>query len=119
MAEFSAGVEAGQHQLDGGHFEFLVHVHGNTAAVVSDGDGAIHVHGYFDLRAVSGEVLIDGVVEDFENTVVETTLIGIADVHPGTLADGIKAFEFIDLSRVVFLLGSDLGLGFFRLVFFL
>jgi len=64
-------------------------------------------------------VLIDGVVENFENTVMETALIGIADIHPGALADGIKAFELIDLSRVVFLLGPDLGLGFFRLLFFL
>ena len=64
-------------------------------------------------------MLVDGVVEDFENAVMETALIGIADVHPGALADGIKALELIDLSRVVFLLGSDLGLGFFGLVFFL
>jgi hypothetical protein len=47
---------------------------------------------------------------------VEAALIGISDVHPWALADGFKAFEFVDLSGVVFLLGSDLGLGLFWLV---
>jgi hypothetical protein len=74
------------------------------------------VDGDLDLRAVSGEVLIDGVVQNLEYAVMQTALIGIPDVHPGTLADGIKTFELVDLSGVVFLLGSYLCLGLLRLV---
>jgi hypothetical protein len=61
-------------------------------------------------------VLVDGVVENLEHAMVESALIGIPDIHPRALADGLKTFEFIDLAGVVFLLGSDLGLGLFRLV---
>lgn len=45
--------------------------------------------GDFDLRAVAGEVLVDGVIEDFEDAVVEAALVGVSDVHSWALADGI------------------------------
>ena len=44
----------------------------------------------------AGEMLVDGIVENFENAVVQAVLIGIADVHAGSLPDGLEALELID-----------------------
>ena len=48
LPEFSPGVETGQHELDGRHAELLMHVHGDTAAIVGDGNGTVDVDGNFD-----------------------------------------------------------------------
>jgi hypothetical protein len=42
---------------------------------------------------------------------MQTALIGIADVHAGPLPDRFKAFEFIDLSGIVFLGRVDASKG--------
>jgi hypothetical protein len=86
-----------------------MHVDRDTATVVTHGNRSIYVHIDFDLRAKSGEMFVDRVVENLENHVVQTALIGVADVHARALADGFEPFEFIDLRRVVFLgfLDSD------------
>ena len=116
LSELAAGVEVGEHQFDGGHAEFRVHIDRDTAAVIGDGDGAIDVDGDLDSVTVAGEMLIDGVIENLEYAVVKATHIGIADIHAWALADGLKAFEFVDLSSAILLLISDLGLCLFWLV---
>ena len=116
LAELAAGVEIGEHEFDGGHAEFLVHVDRNAAAVVGDGNGAVDVDGDLDAAAIAGEMLVDGVVEDLENAVVETALVGVADIHAGALANGIKALELVDLGGIVNLRCGYLGFGFLWLV---
>ena len=116
LAELAAGVEVGEHEFDGGHAEFRVHVHRDAAAVVGDGDRAIDVDGDLDAVAVAGEVLVDRVVQHLEDAVVEAALVGVADIHAGALADGLETFEFVDLGGIVLLLGGDLGGGLLGLV---
>ena len=116
LAELAAGVEIGEHEFDGGHAEFRVHVHRDAAAVVGDGNRAIDVDGDLDAGAIAGEVFVDRVVQNLENAVVETALVGVADIHAGALADGLETFEFVDLCGIVLLLGGDLGLGLLGLV---
>ena len=116
LAELAAGVEVGEHEFDGGHAEFRVHVHRDAAAVVGDGNRAIDVDGDLDAAAIAGEVLVDGVVENLENAVVEAALVGVADIHAGALADGLKTFEFVDLGGIVKLRCGDLGWGLLGLV---
>ena len=103
LAEFAAGVEVGEDEFDGGHLELGVHGHGDAAAVVADGAGAVEVEDDVDGFAKAGEVLVDGIVEHFEDAMVETALVGVADIHAGALADGFEAFEFVDLFGAVFL----------------
>ena len=102
LAEFAAGVEVGQHQLDGRDLPLRVHVDRNAAAVVADGAGAVRMDGHVDVRAKSGQMLVDRVVEDLVNAMVQTALVGVADVHPRPLAHGLQAFQFVDLGRAVF-----------------
>ena len=64
--------------------------HGRCRATVTD---SIRVDGHLTSRAVTGQGLVDGVVDDLENHVVQAgAVIGVADVHSGSLADRIKAF---------------------------
>jgi hypothetical protein len=101
LAEFTAGVEVGEDEFDGWDAEFGVGIDGDAAAVVADGAGAVGVESDVDGFAVACEVFVDGVVEDLEDAVVETAFIGVADVHAWAFADGLEAFEFIDLVGTV------------------
>jgi hypothetical protein len=52
---------------------------------------------------VAGESFIDGIVDDFVDKMVQTTLSGRPDIHPRTLADGFETLENLDvLSPVIF-----------------
>ena len=54
-----------------------------------------------DFRAKSGERFIDRVVDDLGDKVMQATLGGVADVHPGALADSFQTFENLDGLRAV------------------
>ena len=103
LTKFSAGVQVCEHQLDRRHFPFRMNIDRNAAAVVAHGHAAIDMHRYFYLVTKSGEMFVDRIVQDFENQVMQTALIRVADVHPGAFADRFQAFELVDLRRVVFL----------------
>ena len=101
VAELAAGVQHGQHDLDGGQALLLHDRDGDAAAVVGDGDRVVRVDGHGDLRAEAGQRLVDGVVDDLVDEVVQTHHAGRADVHAGALADGLETFEDGDVLRVV------------------
>jgi hypothetical protein len=47
-----------------------------------------------DVVAVASERFIDGVVDYLEDHVVQTaTIVGVTNVHTGTFAYGIQAFQ--------------------------
>jgi hypothetical protein len=73
-----------------------VNIDRDAAAVVADRAGAIDMDGDIDFRAVSGEVFVDRVVENFEDAVVEAAFVCGPDIHSGALADAGEAFEFVD-----------------------
>jgi len=97
-----------------------VHLDGDAAAVVGDAYAAVRQQPDVDGVAVTGEGLVDGVVDDLVHEVVQASLTGGADVHAGPLAYGFKAFENGDRAGVVRagvhlrghprILGQDVGL---------
>ena len=97
--ELAAGVQLGQHHLDGGHLDAVGDhvVHRNAAAVVHHGDGVVDVDGDIDARGVSGQRLVDRVVHHLVDQVVQAQLAGRSNVHGGTQADGCEAFEHGDI----------------------
>ena len=101
LAELAAGVQVREHQLDRRHLELLVHVHRDAAAVVLHRHRAVHVDRHLDLVAIPGQVLVDRVVEHLVNAMMQSILVGIADVHPGPLAHGFQALEFVNFGGVV------------------
>ncbi len=92
VVEFSAGVQHGHDDLGCGTLFFAVDVGRNAPAVVLDGDRFVGVNRHDDAIAVPGQGLVDRVIHHLENHVVQAgSIIGVADVHPGPLADGFEA----------------------------
>ncbi len=112
-AELSAGVQHGQHDLDGRLALGLVHVDRDAATVVDDAHRAVRQDRDDDRVAVAGERLVDGVVDDLVHEVVQTARSGRADVHAGALAHRLEALEDLDLVGAV-LDVSPFGLHRFR-----
>jgi hypothetical protein len=48
---------------------------------------------------MTGDSLIHGVVDNFGRQVVQSGLVGAADVHAGAPTDGLQAFEDLDILR--------------------
>ncbi len=96
LVELSAGMELGHDDL-GRRDALAVHLGRNAAAVVAHGAGAVRIEGDGDFLGIAGERLVDGVVDDLVDHVVQAgAVIGVADIHAGTLADGIEALEDLD-----------------------
>ena len=52
---------------------------------------------------MAGKRLVDGVVDDLIDHVVEAgAVIGVADIHAGTLADGVEPAQHSDGLRAIF-----------------
>jgi len=67
------------------------------------------MNGHFDFVATASQMFVDGIVEHLEDLVMQTALIGIADLHPGALAHRFQTFQLVDLRGVVFLRRADSG----------
>ena len=101
LAEFSAGVEVGEHELEGRDLVDRVGVDGDAAAVVLDRAGAVEVDRDLDRRGEARQGLVHRVVDDLEDAVVQAALVRVADVHVRALAHPLQALEFLDLGGVV------------------
>src|SRR5690606_34808781 len=102
VVELTTGVQYGHDDLGRRDTFFLMEVHRNAATVVTHSDGFIDMNGDGDVTAVAGQGFVDRVIDDLEDHVVQTgAVVGIADVHAGTLAHGIEAFEYLDARRIV------------------
>ena len=106
-AELSAGVEDGHDDLQRIHRLALRVLLGrmrsrrDPAAVIGDGDLVRLVDPEIDAVARAVHRLVDGVVEDLADKVMQAAEIGRADVHAGTAADRLEAFEDLDVLGAV------------------
>jgi hypothetical protein len=108
FTEFPAGVEVCHDEFEGGDLVFWVDIDGDPAAVVFDGAGAVEVEGDGNIFTISGEGFVDGVIDNFEDAMVEAAFEGIADVHVGAFTDAFEAFEFLDFGGIVGIVGDSL-----------
>src|SRR6059036_2669335 len=99
VIELPARVQDRQDDLGGRLAALLVDVHGNAAAVIADGARAVGVQDDFDVVAGAGERLVHGVVDRLVDELVEAVRARVPDVHRGTLADGLKPLEDLDVTR--------------------
>ena len=107
--ELAARVQRRHDEGDGRDLLGRVHVDGDAATVVDHAHAAVVLQHDLDVGGVARERLVDGVVDDLVDEVVQTALTRGADVHAGTLADGLETLEHLDVARVVRAL--DLGAG--------
>ena len=100
-AELSAGVQHGQHDLDGRLPFAGDDPDGDAAPVVDDAHPAVGAEGHLDVVAVAREGLVDGIVDDLVDEVVQAALAGRADVHARALANSLEPLEDRDRAGVV------------------
>jgi hypothetical protein len=98
VGELGARVQAGEDHLDPGHLLSLVEVDRHAAAVVGHRERAVLVEGDHDLRAVAGDRLVGGVVDDLLGEVVGPVGEG---VHAGALAHRLQPGQDLDGRSVV------------------
>ena len=109
LVELAARVEVREHELERGDLLLRVHRDGDAAAVVLDGQRAVGVDLDLDVLAITGERLVDRVVDDLIDAVMEARLVRIADIHTGSLADGLEALQALDVGGAVFFLAGMLA----------
>ena len=70
-----------------------VDIHRDPAPVVGHGDRFVGMDRDHHAVTMTGQGLIDGVVHDLEDHVMQTAaVIGITDVHSGSLSHGVETF---------------------------
>ncbi len=98
--ELAAGMELGQHHLDGRHplaVGQIHHVHGNAAAVVDHGNRIVDVDDDFNSLGVAGQSLVDGIIHDLVDEVVQAHFPGRTDIHGRAQANRLEAFQDFDV----------------------
>ena len=73
-SELSARVQDGHYHLDGWATFRGMHVHRNAAAIILNRDSAVLADRNFNMVTVSGQRLINCVINDFVHQVVKTSL---------------------------------------------
>jgi hypothetical protein len=62
--KLSTSMESGHHQLNAGETSLCFDINGNAAAIISDLNGTIDAKGHHDLVTITGERLINRVIDD-------------------------------------------------------
>lgn len=103
-AEFTAGVQHGQNDLNGRASLSLVNVDGNSTTVVVDANGAVGENSNVYGVTVPSKSLVDRVVDDLINEVVQSARSGGPDIHSGSLAYSFQTFKHLDVVGTIFVL---------------
>lgn len=74
----------------------------DTGRVVSDPHAAVEHQSDRDTAGAVGQDLVHCPLYDLEHQVVQTTLVGRADVHPRPFPDGFPILKHLNVSGVVF-----------------
>ena len=93
VVELAAGVQHGEDHLGRRDALLRMDIHRNSTAVIRHGDGLVGVDGDGDFGAMTGEGLVDRVVEHLEHHVVQAgAVIGVTDVHARPFTDSVESF---------------------------
>ena len=109
LVELSARMQLGHDDLGGADALALMHVDGDAATVVAHADAAVGMDLDLHEVRVTGQNLVNAVIDDLIDHVMQARpVVGIADVHAGTLSHGVQTLENLDGIGVV---QSGLGSG--------
>ena len=70
--EFSAGMEHGKNNLQGGFAGLLLGVHRDAAAIIGNADDIAFLDADLDMAAIARQSLINGVIHNFIDQVMKT-----------------------------------------------
>ncbi len=97
FAELRAGVQNRHDDFDRRQPLLGVHVDRNAASVVFDRTRTVFIQDDAHVVRVPRQRFVDGVVDRFVDELMQTALGGVADVHAGALAHGLKPAQDLDL----------------------
>ena len=101
LVELAAGVQLGERNLGGRDLLRGMLLNRDAAAVVGHRHRIVGVHDDADLGPVTGQVLVDAVVDHLVDQVVQSGDAGAADVHRGALAHRLQPLEDLDVRGIV------------------
>ena len=96
-AELPAGVELREHDGQRRHPLVSDDVHRDARAGVAHRHGIVRMDRHVDEVVAAGEGLVDGVVDHLVDEVMEASRTRRADVHAGSQAHRLEAFEDRDV----------------------
>ena len=118
VLELSAGVKLGHDDLGRRNAFLGMNIHRNAATVIRHSHRTVAVELNRDAVAMARHGLVDGVVHDLEDHMVQAgAVIGVADIHTGSLADSVESAQHLDGISAVFLFRRCLGDRFAHLCF--
>lgn len=116
IAKFTASVQDGHNNFNG-RFADLMHFNRNPAPIIDNGDAVIFSDFNKDMVTVTGQGLIDRVIDDFINQMMEPTGTDTADIHAWPFANGFEALQDLDLLCPIFTVDGDFLFYRFLIVF--
>ena len=105
-AKLTARVKNRHDDLKRRNAHLLVLINRNAAPVVLNSRGAILEQRHRDVVAVTGESLVNRVVDNLSEKLVKTALAVVSNVHSRSLPNGLKPFQNLNLSRVIIPINS-------------
>ena len=98
-------MEHGKHHLEGRLVHLLVHIHGDTTAVVHHAYAVVFEDSDFDMVGVAGEGFVYGVVHDLIDQMVQAAARDVSDVHRRAFAHGLQTFQHLDIVCLIMFRG--------------
>ena len=103
LIKLPARMELGHDHFSRRDAFFFVDRDRNTASIVAHGNRPVGMQLNFHLVGVTGQALIDRIVDDLIDHVVQArSVIRIANIHAGTLANRVEALEDFDRVSAIF-----------------
>ncbi len=102
FVELTAGVEHCQHHLEGALMLLLVHIHGDTTAVIYYGNGVVGVDCHVYMVGIAGEGLVDRVVDNLINQMMQTFGGNVSNIHGRAFSHRLEAFEHLNITGAIF-----------------
>ena len=106
LIELATGVQHAHHDLGCRPLRFMLVVEfdasRNSATVVTDRYRTVGMNGNHDVVTVTSQGLIDGVIDHFEDHVVQAGAVRrITDIHPRAFANRLETLELLNARFVV------------------
>jgi hypothetical protein len=98
-AEFTAGVQGSHYGLQARLAGGRVNINRNTSAIIGYGNQSIFIQGYIYTVTIPGHRFVHRVVQDLVNEVLQSSLIGAANVHPWPHPDRFQTLQDPDVFR--------------------
>jgi hypothetical protein len=100
-AELSSGVQSSHYSFQGGFSGGWVDIYGDATTVVLNRDYTFGIQFDFYQVTKASHGLIDGVIENFVDQVMQTALVGAADVHTRADSNRFQSLKDLDIFRSV------------------